>query len=242
MNIPFVLTIAGHDPSGGAGFTSDVKTFEFHQVYGLSVATALTIQNDSEFESVNWVDDCLIIDQIQVLLKKYVVEVAKIGLIRNLYSLKLIVKELLKFNPDIKIIWDPILKSSSGFDFHQDSVMDPELLNQLFLVTPNLSEYEQLKSMVDIANSCHWLIKGGHRKNKKGTDVLISGGKDYELEGDSFKGKSKHGTGCVLSSSIAALLAKGEGLKEACRLGKIYVERFILSEDGNLGVHHHFEN
>ncbi|WP_066632159.1 hydroxymethylpyrimidine/phosphomethylpyrimidine kinase [Labilibacter marinus] len=234
---PFVLTIAGHDPSAGAGITADLKTFEQHSVYGFSVVTAITVQNDHQFLANHPVGIDVILHQIKILMESYPIDVAKIGLVNSFDELKEIIALLKNRNPDIKIIWDPIIKSSSGFNFHQDMSIEEEILNKLFLITPNYNEYEMLKNKgIDLFKySC--LLKGGHNKEKPGTDILITNGEQTEIEGKSFHGQSKHGTGCVLSSAISANLAHNLGILQACIQGKKYVERFILSNEGNLGFH-----
>jgi hydroxymethylpyrimidine/phosphomethylpyrimidine kinase len=234
---PFVLSIAGHDPCAGAGLTADIKTFEAHGVYGLSVVTALTVQNDSEFKQVQWVDIDLIKAQTEILFEKYDIPVAKIGLIQNDQVLQQVVKHLKKLNANIKIVWDPILKSSSGFDFKNVETNNFDFLRDLFLITPNQMEFDYLKEKGIDLQVCNCLLKGGHRNTHKGTDVLVSKGQSYEIKGDSFKGKTKHGTGCTLSASIVANMALGDEVLKACEKGKKYVEQFILSADGNLGIH-----
>lgn len=234
---PYVLSIAGHDPCAGAGLTSDIKTFDHHAVYGLSVVTAITIQNDIEFKRVQWVDLDLMIDQINMLFKSYLIKVVKIGLIEDFMALKQLIQHLKNLNQEIKIIWDPILQSSSGFDFHDCNQMDNEVFQDIYLITPNAKEFEIIKQQVTDIKKINYLLKGGHLQENKGTDILWHAGVELTIEGKSFDGKSKHGTGCVLSSAIASNLAKGKDLKNSCILAKKYVEKFILSTDENLGIH-----
>lgn len=234
---PYVLSIAGHDPCAGAGFTSDIKTFDHHKVYGLSVVSAITIQNDFYFKNVKWIDSHLIIDQVNILLKTYPIEIVKIGLIENFKVLKNLVKKLKKINQEIKIIWDPILKSSSGFDFHEMNSLDDDVFQYLYLITPNIEEFGIIKQQVTDIGNISYLLKGGHSQENRGTDILWHAGEELKIKGKSFNGKSKHGTGCVLSSAIAANLAKGNDLASSCILAKKYIEEFILSSDENLGIH-----
>lgn len=238
-NITYVLSIAGHDPSAGAGLTSDIKTFEQCGVYGLSVVSAITIQNDASFKAVTWVDVDQIKAQINVLFDAYNIECVKIGLIENIDVLNEIVRLIKKHNRDAKIIWDPILKSSSGFPFHQIQKQDIQsLLNQLYLITPNQPEFDAIGLLSNDEYACSYLLKGGHHQNP-GTDVLYSEGSEFVFKGESFGGASKHGTGCVLSAAIAANVALGNSLEIACKKGKSYVEKFILSTDINIGWHKH---
>lgn len=234
---PYVLSIAGHDPCAGAGLTSDIKVFDHHNVYGLSVVTAITIQNDIEFKRVQWVNLDLMIDQINILFKSYPIEVVKIGLIEDFIILKQLVQHLKNINQEIKIIWDPILQSSSGFGFHDCNHMDDEVFQHMYLITPNAKEFDIIKQQVTDIKKTNYLLKGGHLQENKGTDILWHANKELKIEGKSFNGKSKHGTGCVLSSAIASNLAKGKDLKNSCILAKKYVEEFILSTNENLGIH-----
>ncbi|MEM6724690.1 MAG: bifunctional hydroxymethylpyrimidine kinase/phosphomethylpyrimidine kinase, partial [Bacteroidota bacterium] len=115
---PIVLSIGGHDPSGGAGLNADLKTFEQFRVYGLSVCTALTVQNGEQFEAIKWTAPQLIGDQIDILARKFQPVTAKVGIIENLDVLEQVVNRLKAHWPKLKIVWDPVLKASAGFVFH----------------------------------------------------------------------------------------------------------------------------
>ena len=112
-----VLSIAGFDPSGGAGILADIKTFEQQQVNGMGIITAITFQNDIEFVNLKWINIEDIIQQILTLKKRFDFEYIKIGLIKDLDTISEII-QLFK-NDEIKIIWDPIVKATAGFEFHQ---------------------------------------------------------------------------------------------------------------------------
>lgn len=246
---PYVLSIAGFDPSAGAGILSDIKTFEQNNVYGLGVISANTIQNDSEYLSTHWIDLETILEQLEVLFKKYSIDYVKIGLIENLKSLNDIIELLKTNNPEIKIIWDPILKATAGKVFHSsinDSLLS-EILSKVYLVTPNLEEIKklfqnelikdlQLKEIVE-KYQFNLLLKGGHSGEKIITDKLFTKNDITEFFGEKFSGYSKHGTGCVLSSAITASLASGNSLADSCKAAKQYVEKFIISNETNLGYH-----
>ncbi|MFH2143981.1 MAG: bifunctional hydroxymethylpyrimidine kinase/phosphomethylpyrimidine kinase, partial [Bacteroidota bacterium] len=143
---PFVLSIAGFDPSGGAGLNADIKTFESQRVYGLSVCTSITYQNEDQFLAVDWMSYNQIIEQIDVLFEKYSIDYVKIGLIENLETLNRVIDYLKIKNQDITIIWDPILSSGTGFGFHENVNHNTltEILNKIFLLTPNLEESKML--------------------------------------------------------------------------------------------------
>jgi len=232
-----VLSIAGFDPSAGAGILADIKTFEAHQVYSFGVCSAITFQNDKEFENVEWIEVENIIKQIELLFKRSKTDWVKIGLIENVVVLKRIVEYLVMQNPDIRIIWDPILKSSSGFVFHEkideDKLID--VCRNLFLITPNMEEIATIFPGMNeeeagkyLSRHSAVLLKGGHRTDGDPVDVLF-----YDDKQESFDGvridNDKHGTGCVLSAAILANLAMGKNLRDACWKAKQYINKFLSS-------------
>lgn len=237
-----VLSIAGFDPCGGAGILADIQTLQQCEVQGMAVQTALTAQNEEQVTMVNWHRWEDIEVQLDTLFKKYSFDVAKIGIIENLTILKAIVSKLRAHNPTIFIVWDPILKSSSGFDFLKGLNHNglAEVLKQFSLITPNLPEYELLKSALgDQAFSTNLLIKGGHSEGDDTSDKLNDPeGNETIIAGQRIKGKTKHGTGCVLSSAIAAGISKGMKLKTACIFAKKYVEGYLNSGINQLGAHY----
>ncbi len=241
---PFCLSLAGFDPTAGAGVLADIKTFEMNGVYGMGIITANTLQTDYEFISVDWIKLDVLKSQLQTLMKNYDFQILKIGLVENFEVLSQLIVLAKSIKPLIKIVWDPILKSSSGFNFHAEVDLELSFLEQnCNLITPNWNEFERFwgtdpQILLNRNPKSAILIKGGHRKENKGCDLLFENGSFAEIEGKSFHGKSKHGTGCVLSSAIAAFLANKKSILESCKLGKIYVEGFILSNESNLGFHY----
>lgn len=233
---PFCLSIAGFDASAGAGVLSDVKTFEANGVYGLGVNSAITYQNDAAFEGVDWLSVDSIKRQIKPLAK-YNVKVVKVGLIESFDMLKEVLRYVRSLFPNATVIWDPILKASAGFTFHLKCGLNAEFLEYIDIITPNAEEYEALR--LDLRKSSTiTLLKGGHRTDKNGIDTLFYKGKEMDIEGTFIPNKiDKHGTGCVLSSALAANLAKGYDIEKAARLAKRYVEGFIQSNSSNLGYH-----
>ena len=245
---PLALTIAGFDPSGGAGLLADIKTFEANQVYGLGVCTALTVQHEDRFDSVQWVDIELITKQAKLLLEKYSIEYVKIGLIKSLDDLSIIITALLAWNPDVIIVWDPILKASAGFNFHDEinaNILET-ILKQIYVLTPNLPEANLLvKDMVSteqkaliLAKNCAVFLKGGHGDLNESNDLLFYQNQRVEYLAKRIVQGEKHGSGCVLSSAITANLAKGFPLKKACEEAKKYITAFLGSNDSLLGYHH----
>ena len=244
---PFVMTIAGHDPSGGAGLTSDCKTFEQLKVQGLTVCTAVTVQTEDQFHSVNWVNNNLVLEQVDTLIQRYHPGVVKIGLIQSATLLQQIIQQLQKQLNNTFIIWDPILSSSSGFYFHNDIQDFESTLVAVSLLTPNRIEAEKLFGSNDarfIQDRCRdmhlqaVLLKGGHSIRNKGDDLLITCNDIINIKGEQQHLVSdKHGTGCILSAAIAAELAKGNNLVQSCITGKRYVERIMSSNKSLLGFH-----
>ena len=166
----YILTIAGLDPSSGAGLTSDIKTFEAHNLYGLSVCTAVTVQNDVDFKSLHWIDTNVIIQQIETLFERFTIEVVKIGIVQNWQTLSVIIENLQQLNPNIKIILDPVLKASAGFDFHSEDDLDilDSVLDKIYLITPNYEEIQNLypeksiqETIEHICSKTNLYLKGG---------------------------------------------------------------------------------
>jgi len=244
---PYALCIAGSDPSGGAGIFADLKTLEANKVYGLGVVSALTYQNDDTFSGVDWVLMEKIIAQARLVLQKFPVEVVKIGLIQNLPVLKALISFLQENSPDIKIIWDPVLKASAGFTFHEqlDQEMLKEVLNSLYVITPNVPEARQLspasqpeESAQQLSHFCHVLLKGGHQDDKKGYDQLfLRTGEILSYRPRRLEVFPKHGSGCVLAAALAANLARGFKLPRAVLRAKQYTAGFLASNETLLGYH-----
>lgn len=242
---PFVMSIAGFDPSGGAGLLADIKTFEQLGVMGLGVCTAMTIQTASTCLNIEWRPLDEIMSSVTVLMKDHPVQAVKIGIVKDAVFLEKIIETVRSHNDRVKIIWDPVLKSTSEFSFFDLETLPllTSVLKNIDLITPNYNEYRILQEhnlLNQNLNSCAVLVKGGHRNDKTGTDILIRNGNEISLEpgiGDPTDYYPKHGSGCVLSSAIAGWLAKGESLEVACRKGKLYIEKFLKSNPSLLGFH-----
>lgn len=237
-NRPLVLSIAGFDPCGGAGVLADVKTFEQLKTHGMAVITANTIQTEDHFMAIKWQDIQTVQKGIEMLMHRYAIKVIKIGIVKDFMFLKSIVDTVKVNNSEAFIIWDPVIKSSSGFTFfNKDDLKKlPEVLTEIDLLTPNFNEYQLLESVLTQSNNV--LVKGGHRKRRVGVDILKTGSHEIAILPDAVFVSPKHGSGCVLSSAIAAQIALGQGLEIACRLGKKYVEQYLNSHHSLLGHHH----
>jgi len=246
---PYVISVAGFDPSGGAGLLADIKTMEQCSVYGLAVQTALTYQNDVEFRELDWVSWDKIRLQLDVLLDRFLPSVVKVGIVEDLNVLLKIVRYVNEKMPTLQIVWDPVIRATAGFQF-QDTIKGDEfdlIMQSVSLITPNKEEYvilfgdqteEQLQLQLKVNNWASVLLKGGHGTSEKSTDILIESSKIDTFEENRVETLEKHGTGCVLSSAIASYLAQGLEMSEACMLGKQYVTRAIKSNNTRLSYHH----
>ncbi len=242
---PYVLSIAGFDPSAGAGILADIKTFEANGVYGFGVVSALTWQNDREFDKVEWISADRIISQVEVLLRRFKVRYVKIGLIENLDTLTLVLDFLHSNLIDPVIIFDPILKASAGFNFNTS---EPgkylELMNRFFCITPNIPEADFLLGPDDLefklealSETVNIYLKGGHGESNTSTDFLYTSDHTYAFSNDRLINGAKHGSGCVLSAALTAFLALGKDLPDAAEMANSYTYKFLASSDNLLGHH-----
>ena len=138
MNRPYVLSIAGFDPSGGAGILADIKTMEALQVQGFGVATSLTYQNENAFLGLHWISLERIIAQLKPLISIYPISVVKIGLIESPTVLQGLLNYLKENLPSVRIVWDPILRASAGFDFHKGGIESLRAIPWTFACTCSL--------------------------------------------------------------------------------------------------------
>ncbi len=237
----YVASIAGHDPSGGAGLLADIKTFEAHQVYGLGILTAITWQNDIQIERIQWLDSEAIIRQLSLLIHRFDVDYFKVGIIKNIQTLKEVLAYIRSARANSKIIWDPILQSSSGFDFLRESIDIQSIIEQLHLITPNIPECKQLfknkKEILSCSEKVAIYQKGGHLANTPGKDIIYWNRKKYILVNQGENMRPKHGSGCVFSAALCANLAKGYNLHDSCLKSKRYIEQFLHSDIDLLGWH-----
>ena len=243
---PSILSIAGFDPSGGAGLVADIKTFEMLKCYGVSICSAITLQNDLTIKSCIWTQVEIMKSQINLLFERIKIDYAKVGVVENWIVLKQLTAFLIQKNPKIKIVLDPILCSTSGFEFH-DSGSDSfyETLDNIFLITPNQHEINSLnadksikRKIENICKKTNLLLKGGHKTDRLGRDELYTTeGKKFFLKPRSKNISEKHGSGCILSSAITSHLALGFPLLKACYRAKRYTEKVLSSNKTLLGYH-----
>ncbi len=243
---PYVISLAGFDPSGGAGLLSDAKTFEQIGVQGLGVCSAITVQTENTFESIHWTTPSLVRAQLGLLLQQYPVRFLKIGIVESFDVLHGLLVYLEKNFSHIKILWDPVLKSTTGFSFHThiETAAFLECCSRVYLVTPNADEAKILMNESDAvaaARQMHLhtnvLLKSGKLQDGSAGDLLFAGEKCVELKTDFIDGFQKHGSGCVLSSAITAYLSLDNDLSESCRLAKAYTLAYLKSSPRPLGIH-----
>jgi hypothetical protein len=305
MKIPTVLSIAGSDPSGGAGIQGDIKTIFAEGCYGMGVVTGLTVQNTLGVSDVMPVPTDFLYRQIDEVISDIKPEATKIGMIVSAEQVDVIVG-LIKRHSLENVIVDPVIAPTSGAAFASEEVMK-SMIEKLFplstLVTPNLPEAKRICEIIGYQNlkleddgqmqaqakfqsqiktqvqsqsqfqsqtlihgnsanqsapelacfigqrcGCSVLIKGGHAEGSSATDYLWTAsdenmmGCTTEFIGDRVETTSSHGTGCALSSSIAANMAKGHTLEAAIEIGKGYVTSALKSDmhigTGNGSIDH----
>lgn len=243
---PFVLSIAGFDPSSGAGITADLKTFEATGSYGLGACTALTFQHEERYTGNRWTSPEDLRRQCDLLFSRHRPAYLKIGLIESFEQLDRLTAYLITACPGVKIIWDPICKASAGFVFHTARFETSEsVLKRIYLITPNSEEITRLfgngVSVAELQTICrkcqvNILWKGGHDSGTYSADRLITP-ESVHIFQVIRSPYTKHGTGCVLSAAITSFLAQGYSLPQACNKAQLYVASFIDSNDSLLGYH-----
>lgn len=239
-----ILTIAGFDPSGGAGVLADIKTFEAHQCLGFAILTANTIQNENEFITPNWIDEKIFFNQLNIIIKEHTFHFVKVGLIPSLNFLEKTIEILQANNPKTKIIWDPILSASAGFNFEHDLTLLHQLLKKIYLITPNWNEIKLLSKQEEVKKGAEQLslltniyLKGGHNAKEIGKDYLYTDNDIFTFNPKVKVRFEKHGSGCVFSSALTANLLIGYPLRKACLRSKNYINKFLNSSFTKLGHH-----
>ena len=245
---PLVLSIAGYDPTGGAGVLADIKTLEQFGVQGMAVLTAHTLQTADAFLDIAWLPATTVTKAIKTLMTAYPFPVVKIGIVPDSEFLAAVLQAVRACNPAAFVIWDPVIRSSSGFPFFREKSLEAlaPLLRDIALITPNYPEYEILQqySLPDPEDMecCAVLLKGGHCADWTGTDILMESGETTVFPPGTEVSYPKHGSGCILSAAIAGGIARGASLQDAIRAGKTYVEKVLNSNSSLLGYHHTYEN
>lgn len=237
---PTALTIAGSDSGGCAGIQADLKTFSALGVFGTSVITAVTAQNTQEVRAVEILSPVIIRRQAEAILDDITVDAIKTGMLPTPEIIETVASVIDQYNVK-NVIVDPVMVATSGARLTDSGIADAfrkHLFTRAALITPNIPEAEALSGIpihteadfqkvaeIMIEQGCRAvLIKGGHFSKKKSTDILFDTqkGKSTVFKSTRIKSKNLHGTGCTLSSAIAAYLALGKDLENAVRVAKAY--------------------
>ena len=262
MATPIAVTIAGSDSSGGAGIQADIKTFSALGVYGASVIAALTAQNTRGVTAIHDVPPAFVTAQMDAVFSDLDVGAVKIGMLSNPGIIETVAAGLARHGQD-RVVLDPVMIAASG-----DRLLAPEAVDTLrrvlipraLIITPNLPEAaallegpvarneiemrEQARRL--LALGCRSvLIKGGHASGPESVDLFLDATTEARLVAGRLPTQHTHGTGCTLSSAIAAGLAKGLALETAVSEAKTYVTAAIAAADrlaigSGIGPVHHF--
>jgi hydroxymethylpyrimidine/phosphomethylpyrimidine kinase len=255
------VTIAGSDSGGGAGIQADLKTFSALGVYGASVITALTAQNTKGVTGILDVPPDFIAAQIDAVFSDFAVSAVKIGMLSKVATIEAVADGLAR-HKQTSVVFDPVMVATSGDRLLQADAVDAlrrALIPRTLVLTPNLPEAaalldaavaqtesemrEQGKALLALGAKSV-LLKGGHGSGAESVDVLVDAGGVTRLAAPRIATRNTHGTGCTLSSAIAAGLAKGMGLTGAVREAKAYLTAALADADrlaigsGHGPVHH----
>lgn len=258
ISIRNTLTIAGMDPSGGAGILADVKTMSALGTYACAVVAALTAQNTVAVTDISPVNPQFVRQQIDTLLADVAIHAVKIGMLGQTGVIEVVADRLAHFKPE-HVVLDPVMVAKSGdLLLEQKAVgtLREQLLPQATVLTPNLPEAgvllemravesvremrrvaERLRNMMTYSGHRWVLLKGGHLPGNDTIDLLHDGDRMIELPGHRIQTRNTHGTGCTLSAALAALLPQTADVPEAARLSKDYLVKAILHAD-QLSVGH----
>ena len=232
------LTIAGSDSCGGAGIQADIKTMTVNGVYAMSAVTALTAQNTTGVKDIMEVSSSFLKEQLECIFTDIYPDSVKIGMIASKELIKTVKDTLVKYKAK-NIVLDPVMVATSGAKLISDDAIDTlkkELLPIAAVVTPNIPEAEVLSGMkisskedmeaaavrISEENHCAVLLKGGHNLNDA-NDLLADDKNITWFQGKRIDNPNTHGTGCTLSSAIAANLAKGFSLVDSVKKAKEYI-------------------
>ena len=255
------VTIAGSDSGGGAGIQADLKTFSALGVYGASVITALTAQNTRRVTAIHDVPAEFVAAQIDAVFSDLDVGAVKVGMVSQRAVIETIAAGLERWRQTTVVV-DPVMIATSGDRLLARDAIDVlrrVLIPRALVITPNLAEAAALLEAPIAGTEAEMraqgerllalgpravLVKGGHGSGPESVDLLIEPGTCTRLAANRIATRNTHGTGCALSSAIAAALAKGLGLAEAVRAGKTYVTAALAAANritvgsGHGPVHH----
>ncbi len=247
MTQPLALTVAGFDPSGGAGILADIKTFHSLDVYGTAVITALTAQNVNRVAGVEPVSVKFIEKQLDLVMEGYPIRYLKTGMLYSPEIVKLVARKVDEYQ--LQLVVDPVLVAGSGAVLARKGMvraLKKHLLPQAILVTPNLHEAQELtgisiqddedarEAAVEIGKISPVVVTGGHLQ---GQDIFYNG-KLQVIEGELIESSHTHGSGCTYSAAVTAYLSRGLVLEEALQSAAVMVKKAIWR--GRLGTLNQF--
>jgi len=242
---PSVLTIAGSDSGGGAGVQADLKTFSALGCFGTSAITAVTVQNTMGVTGIHSIPAEIVQGQIRAVMDDIQPSAVKIGMVHST-ELAIVIRDTLAAYPNTPVIFDPVMVATSGDKLIKDdtvSVLKTVLFPLMALITPNIDEAEilagqkisnlaemQIAAKALLQTGCAAvLLKGGHLKGSKVYDVYLSrDGEEQVFESEYIESNNVHGTGCTLSSAVAAYLALNNNMADAISKARTYVYQAIL--------------
>lgn len=240
-----IMTIAGSDSGGGAGIQADLKTFERYRLFGTSVVTAVTAQNTVGVDAVEVVSPALVLAQLDAVLRDFDIRSIKVGMLGSEEIVSLVAKRLRHLADEIPIVLDPVLVATSGDPLFRGNVagaMVRDLIPLATVITPNRAEAEVLCAELGVPWSQFFtamlktgvdalLVTGGDGAGSEVVDLFGTGDGVEELRAERIGSAPLHGTGCTLSSAIAAGLAHGIGLREAVISAAEYVRQAIAASE-----------
>lgn len=251
-----VLTIAGSDSGGGAGIQADIKSISANGCFALSVITAITAQNSYAVTDIHQIPQKTIINQLVAVLEDFPIDAIKIGMLGDKETIHCVADTLIRQEKRPPIVLDPVMISKAGAALLQPDAINAlknHLLPLATLITPNLPEAQILaglenednaqilaKALINKEIEQHILIKGGHRTGNEINDYLqLTDGQVFSFSHPKITSQNTHGTGCSLSSAIAAQLALGKDIKQAIQLATDYIFTAIEGSKGwQLGKGH----
>ena len=262
--IPKTLSIAGSDSGGGAGIQADLKTFSALGCYGMSVITALTAQNTVGVQNISGVDPAFIQDQLNAVLDDIGADAVKIGMLHDPEVIEAVADTLIQY-PTGPVVLDPVMVAKSGDRLLQEdaiTTLKSLLIPHVTVITPNIPEAEvllddtigdekemktKIKSFEKLGPAAV-LLKGGHLSGAESPDYLYTTDdqKVERLDGERINTDNTHGTGCTLSSALAAYMARGLNIREATQKAKVYMNQALRAGankkvgNGKGPVHHFF--
>jgi hydroxymethylpyrimidine/phosphomethylpyrimidine kinase len=244
---PVALTIAGSDPSGGAGLQADLKTFHRFGVYGEAVATLITVQNTRGVTRVSTLGGDLVVEQIRAVIEDIPPQAAKVGALGSREVVEAVAREAERFA--FPLVVDPVMISKHGthlIDLDAIQALVERLIPRAFLLTPNLDEaavlvgfaVEERQAMVRAAEklaslgAANVLVKGGHLRGAALDVLRLASGEIREFSAPRIDTRHTHGSGCTYSAAITAELAKGTGLADAVERAKAFITEAIRTAPG----------